>query len=63
MPLVERTDPVRMIFTDAPERTDLFRDNKGKVFCIIGPFENHGDKMELECAMTMLVRGFNVQFI
>jgi hypothetical protein len=59
MPIVQRADAVRMVFADSPERTDLFRENPGKVFCIIGPFEDHMDKPTLEEALTFVVRGFN----
>lgn len=61
--ITQRPDAVRMVFADSPERTDLFRENKGKVFCMIGPFEDHMDKPDLEKALTMLVRGFNLKFI
>lgn len=60
--IVQRPDAVRMVFADSPERTDLFRENKGKVFCMIGPFENHLDKPDLERALTMVCRGFNLKF-
>jgi len=57
-----RKDSVRMIFTDGPANNDLVRDNPGKVFCVIGPFENHGDKLELEKALQLVCRGFNLEY-
>ena len=43
------------------DRMSIVTENPDKVFAVIGPFDNHGDKPSLEGALTMLLRGFNVE--
>lgn len=53
---------VRVVYTGEPSRADNVRHNPGRVFCVVGPFENFSDKPELRDAIEMLVRGFNKEF-
>lgn len=41
-------------------RMTIATDNPGKVFAVVGPFDGHMDKMELQRALEMLLRGANV---
>jgi len=49
----------RLIFTDGPGRA--MPEHAGKVFALIGPFENFTDKPELRNALELLVRGSNLE--
>lgn len=53
-------DQVRIVFTDAPASASLVRENPGAVFAVIGPFEGFDKKRELQEAIVMLLRGYNV---
>lgn len=57
-----RGDAVRMVMTSEPGNNGVVNDNTDKVFCVIGPFENFGDKADLERALEMVVRGFNLNY-
>lgn len=57
-----RKNSVRMVFTDGPGNNGVVNDNPGKVFCVIGPFENFGDRPELEQALELLIRGYNLDY-
>ncbi len=48
---------VRMIITDGPG--NCFPKYEGKVFVVIGPFESFTDKVEVQEAMTELLRDWN----
>lgn len=50
---------IRMVYTDAPEVA--MTEHKGKVFAVIGPFDSHMDKPELQDALRMLLRGYNIE--
>lgn len=50
---------VRLIFTDGPGR--VMPEHAGKVFAVIGPFDDHADKPELQDMLTTLLRGYNVE--
>lgn len=50
---------VRMVYTDAPEVA--MPEHRGKVFAIIGPFDDHMDKPELQKTLQMLLRGYNIE--
>jgi hypothetical protein len=52
---------VRLIWSDGPGRVDSVEKNPGKVFAVIGPFENHAQPPELMNALEMLVRGYNLE--
>lgn len=36
-------------------------DNPGMIFAVIGPFDGHTDKQDLQDALEMLCRGFNLE--
>lgn len=57
---MRKDDGVRLCYTDAVVHAPNVKENPGKVFAIIGPFDDHCDKMQLQNALTMLCRGFNV---
>lgn len=59
---VFRKDFVRMIMTSGPGNNAVVNENPDKVFCVIGPFENFGDKIELERALEIVCRGFNLDY-
>jgi len=48
-----------MVYTDAPEVA--MTEHKGKVFAVIGPFDSHMDKPDLQDALRMLLRGYNIE--
>lgn len=54
---------VRLIFGDGEylSRLDHVREAPGKVFAVIGPFDAHMDKQELQHALEMVCRGYNVE--
>lgn len=54
---------VRMIFGDGEYLSgcDSVRSNPGKVFAVIGPFDGHTDKQDLQDALTTLLRGYNLE--
>lgn len=49
----------RLIMSDDPGR--VMPEYKGKVFCVIGPFEDFTDKTDLQDALVMLIRGYNLE--
>lgn len=59
----ESEGAVRLGYTDGENlhRAGLVTDNPGKVFAVIGPFDGHMDKPELQKALDMLLRGFNIE--
>lgn len=54
---------VRIIFGDgwSLSRVDSVESNPDKVFAVIGPFDGHMDKQDLQDALQMLLRGFNLK--
>lgn len=52
---------LRVMYSSDPGGTDVVINNPGKVFAIIGPFEDPVDKAVLQDALEMLVRGFNLE--
>ena len=50
---------VRIVFTDAPERA--MPEHRGRVFALIGPFENHQDKADVQKMILALLRGWNIE--
>ena len=49
----------RLIFTDGPGR--VMPEHTGKVFAVIGPFDDFTDKADLRDALECLIRGHNVE--
>lgn len=54
-----KDEQVRLILTDGPG--GVMPEHKGKVFAVIGPFENFTDKPELQNALMTLLRGYNLE--
>jgi len=50
---------IRMVYTDAPEVA--MTEHKGGVFAVIGPFDSFMDKPDLQDALRMLLRGYNIE--
>lgn len=49
---------VRIIYTANPGAA--MPEHKGKVFALIGPFDDHQDKDDLQGMLAALLRGYNV---
>lgn len=58
----QKSEQVRMIFADGEHLStvDSVQSNPGKVFAVIGPFEGHMDKADLQKMLQTLCRGYNV---
>lgn len=58
-----RARQVRLIYSDgeALSGVDSVTENPGKVFAVIGPFDNHTDKPELQDMLDIICRGFNLE--
>jgi hypothetical protein len=56
-----KNEQVRLIFGDAEYLSgmDHVTKNPGKVFAVIGPFDAHTDKPELQDILQIVCRGFN----
>lgn len=50
---------MRIIYSDDPGRVDSVRKNPGKVFAVVGPFEGHMDKADLQLALEDILRRYN----
>lgn len=58
----ESEGAVRLAYTDGDilHKADVVQSNPGKIFAVIGPFDNHTDKTKLQEALLLVCRGFNV---
>ncbi len=54
-----KNEQVRLVFTDGPGAA--MPEHRGKVFALIGPFDDFTDKIELRDALEMLIRGSNLE--
>lgn len=54
---------VRLIFGDGEHLSgvDSVTTNPGKVFAVIGPFDGHMDKMDLQDMLETVCRGYNTE--
>jgi hypothetical protein len=52
---------VRVIYSDDPGGVDVVTKNPGKVFAVIGPFDEHTDKADLQDMLETLLRGYNLE--
>jgi hypothetical protein len=54
---------VRLIYGDGEHLSgmDHVKNNPGKVFAVIGPFDQHTDKPELQDMLQTVCRGYNVE--
>lgn len=59
--MAKSTDRVRVIYSEAPGRCDAVEKNPGKVFAVIGPFDDFTDRAALRDALEMIVRGHNYE--
>lgn len=51
---------VRIIYSDDPGGVDVVTKNPGKVFAVIGPFDEHTDKADLQDMLQVVLRGYNL---
>lgn len=52
-------EKVRIVYTDQPGR--CMPEHKGKVFAVIGPFEDHLDKDDLQAELETVLRSYNLK--
>jgi hypothetical protein len=52
---------VRIIYSDDPGGVDSVTKNSGKVFAVIGPFDDHTDKGDLQDMLETVLRGWNTE--
>lgn len=55
-----RNKQVRLVLSDNPGGTNVVTKNPGKVFAVIGPFDEHADKADLQNMLETLLRGYNL---
>lgn len=55
-----RARQTRLIFSDDPGGVDVVSKNPGKVFAVIGPFDDHADKGDLQDMLETILRGYNL---
>lgn len=58
-----RDRQVRLVFGDGEHLTGMDHVTKhpGKVFAVIGPFDQHTDKPELQDMLETVCRGYNTE--
>lgn len=56
-----RNRQTRVIYSDDPGGVDVVKKNPGKVFAVIGPFDDHCDKSHLQDSLEFLLRGYNLE--
>jgi hypothetical protein len=54
-------EQVRVIYTSAAP--ECMREHDGKVFAVLGPFDNFADKHDFRLALETLVRGWNIEVV
>lgn len=54
---------VRLVYGDGEHLSgmDHVKTNPGKVFAVIGPFDEHTDKSELQDMLETVCRGYNTE--
>jgi len=54
---------VRLIFGDGEHLSgmDHIKQSPGKVFAVIGPFDGHTDKQDLQNTLETICRGYNLE--
>lgn len=50
---------VRIIYSDDPGGVDSVRKNPNKVFAVVGPFDCHMDKQDLQDAIEDVITRYN----
>ena len=63
MTLVRAGGQVRLIYGDGEYLSGMnhVRSNPGKVFAVIGPFDEHTDKVRLQDMLLTICRGYNTE--
>ena len=58
-----KSELVRIIYGEGKylSGTDHAKENPDKVFAVIGPFETHTDKSDLQDALMFVLRGYNTE--
>lgn len=58
-----KSEQVRIIWGDGKflDRLDHASESPDKVFAVIGPFDSHIDKSDLQKALVFVCRGFNTE--
>lgn len=54
-----KEEQARLVYSSAPQAA--FPEHKDKVFAVIGPFHTFADKEDLQRALLMLMRGWNIK--
>jgi hypothetical protein len=52
---------VRIIYSTDPGGVDSVTKSPGKVFAVIGPFDDHTDKGDLQDMLETVLRGWNTE--
>jgi hypothetical protein len=55
----EKAKRVRLVFSDGPGQ--VMPEHAGKVFAVIGPFDDFSDKADLRDMLEVLLRGYNIE--
>lgn len=55
-----KEDQARLVMTSEDQACMGSAAGKGKVFCVIGPFDDFTDKQDLQDRLISLLRGYNV---
>ena len=54
-----KEEQARLVYSSSPQAA--FPEHKDKIFAVIGPFHDFADKEDLQRALLMLMRGWNVK--
>lgn len=52
-------EQARLVYSSADQA--CFPEHRDKVFAVLGPFDSFADKPELQNALRILLRGWNIQ--
>ena len=55
-----KSEQVHLIYSDGPQPCMSHHGGEGKVFAVIGPFQDFTDKPDLMDTLETLCRGYNV---
>ena len=53
----------RLVYTSDPNNCGVVKDNLGKVFAVIGPFENFSADVEVMDALERLLKDWNKKVV
>ena len=54
-----KDEQARIVYSSSPQ--SAFPEHQDKIFAVIGPFRDFADKQELQRALLMLMRGWNIK--